>query len=338
MARKSPGKVAESKSDTIREIPRACADEDAAVEFLERKRWGDCPCCPHCWDTDVYQMTSRDGGREKNRRWRCRGCKKQYSVRTGTVFEDSRIPLRHWCFAFWAACASKKGVSAKQIQRQTGLSYKSALFLMHRIRWAMHDPTPPQLGGIVEADETWVGGKPRASERQKRGWTEDGKRIVSQRQKDWQKRKTPVMAAVQRGAGVRASVAQEVTAHSLKAFLTKSVQPGSTVMTDEHRGYIKTAPTIGPHKTVNHGRGEYARYEGGPTISTNTVEGFFAILKRGLNGVYHAVSPEHLHRYVAEFEFRYNRRHLDDGARTVAAIQGAVGKRLTYRDPSTRSA
>lgn len=158
---KNQGKVAEDRSEIVAELPRACNDELAAVEFMERQRWGDTPACPRCGDCDVYQMQDRQGGRSKRFLWRCKGCKQQYSVRVGTVLEDSRIPLRHWCYAFWQACASKKGVSALQIKRQTGLSYKSALFLMHRIRWAMADNLNCPLNGTVEIDETYVGGKPR---------------------------------------------------------------------------------------------------------------------------------------------------------------------------------
>lgn len=131
-------KVASDKSEIVTSIPLACADEQAAVEFLEDHRWGDCPGCPRCGDTDVYQMKdAKTGERNKRFLWRCRGCKKQFTVRIGTVFEDSRIHLRHWCYALWAACSSKKGVSALQIKRQTGLTYKSALFVMQRIRYAM---------------------------------------------------------------------------------------------------------------------------------------------------------------------------------------------------------
>src|SRR3989475_11676721 len=150
------------KSEIVAAIPAACSDERTAVEFMERQRWGDSPACPRCGDTDVYQVTDRQTGERSTRfLWDCRGCRRQFTVRIGTILEDSRVPLRHWCYAFWAACASKKGVSALQIKRQTGLSYKSALFLMHRIRWAMAEiPTRP-LTGIVEADETYVGGKPR---------------------------------------------------------------------------------------------------------------------------------------------------------------------------------
>src|SRR5579864_6628432 len=165
---KGQRKVASGKSAIVAALPSACADEQAAVKFLEDHRWSKTgACCPRCGDTDVYQMKDRKTG-ERNKRflWRCNGCKQQYTVRVGTVFEDSRIPLRHWCYAFWAASVSKKGVSALQIKRQTGLTYKSALFMMHRIRFAMapDSSTVSKLGGkgsVVEADETYVGGKPR---------------------------------------------------------------------------------------------------------------------------------------------------------------------------------
>src|SRR3989440_1376102 len=155
------GQVAAAKSEIVAALPAACSDELTAVEFIERQRWGDEPACPRCGDTDVYQMRGRDGQRNKRFLWLCRGCGDQFTVRIGTVFEDSRIPLRHWCYAFWAACASKKGVSAMQIKRMTGLSYKSALFLMHRIRFAMAENYGEQalLDGTVEVDETYVGGR-----------------------------------------------------------------------------------------------------------------------------------------------------------------------------------
>lgn len=269
MAKKKPGKVGENKSDIVRDIPLACADETAAVEFMEKRRWGDTPCCPRCGDTNVYAMQSRDGDREKGFRWRCRGCKKQYSVRTGTVFEDSRIPMRHWWFAFWAACSSKKGVSAKQIQRQTGLSYKSALFMMHRIRYAMsgNHTTPPKLTGTVEADETYVGGKPRYKGNNKRGRGT---------------KKQPVMAVVQRGGSVRTQVVQSVTAANLKAVIRENVDPSARIMTDENAAYKGLDREYPSHETTRHGAGEYVRGD----VHSNTVEGFFSLVKRGLYGTY----------------------------------------------------
>ncbi len=156
--------------ETVRAIPLACADEKAAVEFMEAKRWGDSPSCPHCGGFSVYQMKdSKTNERQANYRWRCHDCKEQYTVRIGTVFEDSRIPLRHWCYGFFRAATSKKGVSALEIHRHTGVSYKSALFMLQRIRFAMADSVPDPLKGEVEVDETYVGGKPRYRGISKRG-------------------------------------------------------------------------------------------------------------------------------------------------------------------------
>src|SRR2546422_8316357 len=164
MGRQEAYRVAGDKSETVAAIPAACSDEHTAVEFMERQRWADSPACPRCGDTDVYQVIDRKTGRRSKRfLWDCRGCRRQFTVRIGTILEDSRVPLRHWCYAFWAACASKKGVSALQIMRQCQISYKSALFLMHRIRWAMApmDGQNQSLTGIVEADECYIGGRPR---------------------------------------------------------------------------------------------------------------------------------------------------------------------------------
>jgi len=164
-ARKRAEKRQAEKDSTLNlaALPAACTVELKAVEFMERQRWGNTPACPRCGVLDVYQMQSRSGERGPRYLWRCRGCGEQFTVRIGTVFEDSRIPLKHWCFAFWRACSGKKGVSALEIRRVTQVSYKSALFMMHRIRYAMtpDTTTPPKLTGTVEADETYVGGKPR---------------------------------------------------------------------------------------------------------------------------------------------------------------------------------
>lgn len=315
------GKVGESKSKVVRELPLACSDELAAVEFMERQRWGDKPACPHCASLEVYKMTdAASGERSKRFLWRCRRCRQQFTVRIGTILEDSRIPLRHWCFAFWSACSSKKGVSAKQIQRETGLSYKSALFLMHRIRFAMTpDPTTPEkLSGVVEADETWVGGRPRHR--------------VSGNQGHYRDRLAAVMAMVERGGSVRAMPIERVDSRTLQRALLEHVDlTRSTLMTDEHTAYPAVgARFAGGHESVKHSAREYVRGR----AHTNTVEGFFSLLKRGIYGTFHSVSKKHLHRYVSEFAFKYNTRRLDDGERTVRAIKGAEGKRLRYRAPA----
>jgi transposase-like protein len=194
-------KVASKKTALKSSIPLACADETAAVAFLEAQRWGDTPNCPRCGDTDVAMMKAKDGSRNARFLWRCKGCKQQYTVRVGTIMEDSPIPFRHWCLAFYRAAASKKGVSALQIQRETGLSYKSALFLMHRIRWAMapaneNEPKLGQNSGTVEFDETYVGGKPRGHARYNRPVKPDGT-LKSGRAVDFNDRKTPVVGGVE---------------------------------------------------------------------------------------------------------------------------------------------
>ena len=318
------GKVAENKSEIVAKLPRACCDETAAVEFMESERWKDSgPCCPHCGAVNVYKMTDRKTG-QRNKRflWKCNECGKQYSVRVGTVFEDSRIPLRHWCYGFWAAAASKKGVSSKQIQRMTGLSYKSALFLMHRIRFAMRDDAAekPKLSGIVEADETYVGGKPRNKQKGKgpiKGWL--------------QTRKTPVVSLVQRDGNIRSFVTADVTSNNLARILRENIAADAHLMTDSsvvYRSHIVRSP-FAKHDMTNHRAGEYARPGG---IHSNTVESAFSLLKRGVYGTFHNVSRKHLHRYVSEFDFRWNARKMDDGARTALAIRSANGKRLTYAD------
>ena len=313
-------KIELGNSKQVAKLPRACSDEAAAVEFIEAQRWGSDPYCPRCESRRVHQLKDRKTGeRSKRFLWYCEICQRQFTVRIGSIMEDSRIPLRHWCYAFWAACASKKGVSALQIRRMTGLSYKSALFLMHRIRWALSDDTisPAKLEGTIEADETYVGGKPRnKGPHNKRGMGAD---------------KTPVFAMVQRGGEARAFVPVRVTAKSISRLIEDHIRPSrARLMTDEAWVYTKIGRRFaGGHYTVNHARKEYARGD----VTTNSVEGFFSLLKRGLYGTYHAVSDRHLHRYVTEFQYRYNTRKMNDGDRVTKAIRNSVGKRLHYREP-----
>lgn len=313
-------KVATAKSELVAELPRACADEAAAVEFMERQRWGDTPACPRCGDTDVYQMKdSATGERSKRYLWRCRGCKRQFTVRVGTIMEDSPIPLRHWCYAFWAACSSKKGVSAKQIERMTGVTYKSALFMMHRIRWAMAPANAMDggpLNGTVEVDETYVGGKPRFKGQRRPGRPNP-------------KVKAPVLGMVERDGRLRLRHIADLRAPQLRGAIREHIARSSRLITDEYGIYTVIGREFeGGHETVTHSAREYARGD----VNTNTIEGVFALLKRGLTGTFHSVTRKHLHRYLSEFEYRYNTRHLDDGERTKRAIQAADGRRLTYRE------
>ncbi len=300
----------------IAALPKACSDEKTAVEFMEKQRWGAHPACPRCGDLDVYQMKdSKTGERQAGYRWRCHGCKEQFTVRIGTVFEESRIPMRHWCFAFWRASTSKKGVSALEIHRQTGISYKSALFMMHRIRFAMTETDPSPLTGTVEADEVFIGGRNRP---------------FNNSRKSRKIEKTAVVGMKERGGRVRPRIVADVTANSLKNVLRANVDKSARVYTDEWLGYRAWVGKefAGGHETVRHSTHEYARGD----VHTNSIEGFFGMLRRGLDGIYHSVSRKHLHRYLGEFEFRHNYRKLSDGERAQLAIRSANHKRLMYRE------
>lgn len=305
-----------TKNDPIiSALPKACQDEKAAVEFMEKQRWGDHPACPHCGDLAVYQMKdSKTGERQANYRWRCRGCKEQFTARIGTVFEESRIPLKHWCFAFWRASTSKKGVSALEIHRQTGVSYKSALFMLHRIRFAMNENHTEPLAGDVEVDEVFIGGAPRH---------------IHKSRKTEPTRKTVVVGLLKRGGDVRPRIVPDVTSKSLKSVIRANVDRGSRILTDEASGYRGIGKEFaGGHEAVRHSTYEYVRGD----VHTNSIEGFFGMLRRGLDGIYHSVSRKHLHRYLSEFEFRHNYRHVSDGERARLAIRAANHKRLTYAE------
>lgn len=335
-------KVAGRKTELENRIPFACSDEGAAVVFLEQQRgWlteadAVCPKCAVVGES--RQMKSKTGERNARFLWRCGACKAQFTVRVGTIMEDSPIPFRHWCLAFYRAAASKKGVSALQIQRETGLSYKSALFLMHRIRWACapaneQEPKLGAGGGIVEYDETYVGGAPRGVPKFVK---QDGsyKRGPAA---DFGDRKTPVVAGVERGGRVKARVVDRVTAEELNRQVTNMVDTSAHLMTDQKIQYKAIGLQYARHDRVKHNAGNYVRYDvDGTQITTNRVEGFWAGLKRQLHGTHHSVSRKHLHRYVSEVEFKYNNRDLSDGERTVKLIQASQQRRLTYKQQTAR--
>jgi transposase-like protein len=305
-----------SSSEIIEQVPLACCDELAAVELLEKLRWGATPACVKCGSVEVYKMCDAKTG-ERNRRflWRCRDCKEQYTVRIGTVYEQSRIDLRHWCYAFWRACTSKKGVSALEIKRQCQISYKSALFLMNRIRFAMApDGDRSLLAGTVECDEMYIGGKPRYKGVSKRG------RGTA---------KTPVFVAVERQGNICRRVVPDVTAATLQSAIREEVDRQARIMTDEHTAYRGLASEFAGHETVCHGTKEYCRGD----VHTNTAESSHALVKRGIVGIYHNVSREYLHRYLWQYDFLWNNRRLNDGERTVLGIQASEGKRLMYKGP-----
>lgn len=306
------------KSKLIDSMPLACSDELTAVELLEQMRWGKTPACVHCGSVSVYKMVDAATG-ERNKRflWRCHDCHKQYTVRIGTVYEESRIPLRHWCYAFWRASTSKKGVAALEIMRQCQISYKSALFMMNRIRFAMAPENPlEKLSGVVEIDETYVGGKPRQANVGKRG------RGTA---------KTPVFAAVERQGRIRRRVIANVTGETLKDAIQQEVSSQACIITDDFSPYRRLGKEFeGGHEVICHSTKEYVR----GNVHTNTVESSFALLKRGIMGIYHNVSKDYLHRYIWQFDFLWNLRKMNDGERTLAAVRMAEGKRLRYRAPA----
>ena len=241
------------------------------------------------------------GNRSKRYLWRCRTCQKQYTVRIGTVYEESRLDLRHWCYAFWRASTSKKGVAALEIQRHCQISYKSALFLMNRIRFAMAPDTDnPKLAGTVECDETYVGGKPRPG--------------TGEHKRGRGTKKTPVFAAVERGGKIRRQVLTDVTGKTLKGAIREMVDESSRVMTDDFPAYNGIGQEFaGGHEVICHSTKEYVRGD----IHTNTAESSFSLVKRGLMGIYHSVSKEYLHRYLWQFDFLWNGRRMNDGERTA---------------------
>jgi transposase-like protein len=249
-------------------------------------------------------------------------------VTVGTIFEDSHIPLNKWLMAYHLLCASKKGMSAHQLHRMLGVSYKSAWFMCHRIRYSMtEEPLSSLLDGIVEMDETYIGGKLRVGPHA----TKPGERPKDRLQVS--ANKAAVVSVLQRGGRVQSRHVERVTAENLRPMLDQMVNKTAHLMTDTStvaRAFSKEWK----HSTVNHTIGEYSRRENGITISTNGVEGVFSILKRGINGVYHHVGKQHLHRYLAEFDFRYNARKISDAERARLALKGADGKRLMRKKPA----
>ncbi|MEO8910466.1 MAG: IS1595 family transposase [Gemmatimonadaceae bacterium] len=334
--------VTRKSSPLDAKIPEACSIESAGVEFLEQQRGWNTDVdatCPKCGVVgESRRMKAKDGSRNARFLWRCAACKGQFTFKVGTIMEDSPIKAHHWCLAFYRAAASKKGVSALQIQGETGLTYKSALFLMHRIRWAMApaNEREAKLSGTVEFDETYVGGKPRYHAAKGR----DPKYLGKAR--DFGHRKTAVVGGVEHDGRVKARVVRSTRAPEMAEIVREMVDTSADLMTDESIIYKLVGQEYASHRRVKHAVGQYVRYTlDGEQVTTNRIEGFWAGLKRQLHGTHHSVSRKHLHRYVSEAEFKYNNRNLSDAGRMVKLIQSCENRRLTYeeqisnRDPET---
>lgn len=288
------------------------SDKDKAREHLESILWPDGPVCPHCGS--IENIKKLTGKSHRPGLHQCNECRGHFTVTVGTVLERSKIPLNKWVFAMHLMAASKKGVSAHQLHRMLGVTYKTAWFMAHRIREAMREFNPGPLGGenkTVEADETYVGGKAKNAKR--------GAPIPT---------KEAVVSLVERDGKVRSTHVPSVNRQNLRTVLVTQIDRKSYLMTDEANVYKSTGKEFSGHGSVNHSIDEYVR---GTYWHTNTVEGYFSILKRGITGTYQHVSQQHLKRYLGEFDFRYNTRGISDGERTVEAMKGIVGKRLTYR-------
>ena len=297
------------------------ADETAARDFVESKIWPDGPICPHCQSKEFYKITSKPGTKNPVRPglYKCKSCRKPYTVRMGTIFEDSHLPFSKWLMAFHLMTSSKKGVSSLQISRELGVKMKTAWHLTHRIRLAMQLPDgEPPLKGTVEADETYVGGKPRY-----KGTSKPGRGT----------NKTPVAVLVERDGNVRVTHVENVTSDTLVENICVNVDSTAKIVTDEFASYTGLGAAFGGgHAVVNHRAKIYVNIDG---EHVNTAESFNALLKRGHYGIFHQLSKKHLHRYCSEFEFRWNHRKITDGERMVEAIKGVKGKRLMYVQPIT---
>lgn len=302
-------------------------DDNAARAYLEKTMWPDGPICPHCGVVNHAYATKKPGV------FRCAEaeCRKDFTVTMRTVMERSKIALHKWLQAFHLMCSSKKGVSAHQLHRTLDIGYEAAWFMAHRIREAMRDGGLSPLGGegkIVEADETYFGkpATPRVSPRREK----EGRPYIKQGSKIRNSR--PVVSLVERGGRVRTFHVAVADADNVAKIVNENVLRESRLHTDESRLYTRVGQNFAKHETVNHSAKEYARGD----VTTNSVEGYFSIFKRGMRGVYQHCSEKHLHRYLAEYDFRFNHRvklGVNDGERAALAVKGAVGKRLTYRGP-----
>jgi transposase-like protein len=302
-----------AKSILSREVLQ---NETAAIAWVEARVWPNGAVCPHCGGFD--RIGKMKGKATRVGLYKCYQCRKQFTVKVGTVFEDSHVPMNLWLQAMYLLCSSKKGISSNQLSRTLGVTLKTAWFMSHRIREAMRVVGVTPMGGagkIVEADETFIG-RIDGEKKRRAGWGH----------------KNAVLTLVQRGGGARSFHIDNTTVAQIHNTVRDNVARETALMTDEARHYDNIGERFASHETVKHSADDYVRGH----VHTNTVEGFYSIFKRGMKGVYQHCSEKHLHRYLAEFDFRYSNRvrlGVDDVERTARAVKGIVGKRLTYATP-----
>lgn len=297
----------------------AFTDDTKAREAFELVRWPNGPVCPHCGNLDQEKIAKGQGVKARDGLYYCAACNGQFTVTVGTVMERSHVPISKWLFAMHLIASSKKGMSAHQVHRMLGVTYKTAWFMCHRIREAMKNDAPTPLGGegvSVQADETYYGNTSKRAKGYKKGHGQ----------------KQQVVALVEPSTGrARAFHVKQANRINVRGILLSNVDEKSILVTDESRLYTHTGSNFADHQTVTHSKNNYVNKEG---FHTNNVENFFGTFKRGMMGTYHKCEAQHLQRYVTEFEFRYNNRSglgVTDGERAALVMKGIEGKRLTYR-------
>ena len=314
-------------------------NEAAAYAFVEARIWANGVTCPHCGNADEAKIGKLNGASTRIGVRKCYACRKPFTVKVGTIFESSHVALHLWLQAIFLMASSKKGVSSNQLHRTLGVTLKTAWFMSHRLREAMREGNLGPLGGAgftVEADETYYGPKNDQTDPPRRA--AEGPRSTNRNPKPG-RHKRPIVGLVERAGQVRTFHVAQATKENVAKLVTDNVHNESALMTDESHLYKAVGKTFVSHDTTKHSAKEYVRYEGEKVVHSNTIESYFSVFKRGMRGVYQHCDEKHLHRYLAEFDFRHNRRvglGIGDVARAASILTGAVGKRLTYETTSAR--
>lgn len=312
-------------------------NEPAAYAFVEARVWANGVTCPHCGNADETKIGKLAGSSTRIGVRKCYACRKPFTVKVGTIFESSHIALHLWLQAIFLMASSKKGISSNQLHRTLGITLKSAWFMSHRIREAMRVGGLGPMGGagsVVEADETYYGPK---KDQTRPEATKPGQRSMDRRKPGFVKR--PIVSLVERGGNVRSFHVEQATKVNVAAIVSANVSVEAKLYTDQSHLYTEVGKSFADHQTTNHSKDEYVRYEGDAVIHSNTVENYFSVFKRGMKGTYQHCDEKHLHRYLAEFDFRYNSRvalGIGDVSRAASLLDGVVGKRLTYETTRAR--